>query len=54
MPKKILSPEYKRGCAELVIVHGYKYKDSDNLKPLSLAVTVFILISVKGILGVHF
>ena len=28
MPKKILSSEYKRECAELVIVHGYKHKDA--------------------------
>ena len=26
MPKKTLSSEYKRKCAELVIVHGYKHK----------------------------
>jgi len=28
MPKKILSAEFKRECAELVIVHGYKHKDA--------------------------
>lgn len=28
MPKKILSVEFKRECAELVIVHGYKHKDA--------------------------
>lgn len=28
MPKKTLSAEYKRECAELVIVHGYKHKDA--------------------------
>ena len=28
MPKKTLSSEYKRECAELVIVHGYKHKDA--------------------------
>lgn len=26
MPKKTLSSEYKRECAELVNVHGYKHK----------------------------
>lgn len=28
MPKKTLSAEFKRECAELVIVHGYKHKDA--------------------------
>lgn len=28
MPKKILSIEFKRECAELVIIHGYKHKDA--------------------------
>ena len=28
MPKKILSAEFKLECAELVIVHGYKHKDT--------------------------
>jgi len=28
MPKKTLSSEYKRECAELVVVHGYKHKDA--------------------------
>ena len=28
MPKKTLSIEFKRECAELVIVHGYKHKDA--------------------------
>jgi transposase len=28
MPKKTLSSEYKRECAELVIIHGYKHKDA--------------------------
>ena len=28
MPKKILTVEFKRECAELVIIHGYKHKDA--------------------------
>lgn len=28
MPRKTLSAEYKRDCAELIIVHGYKHKDA--------------------------
>lgn len=28
MPKKTLTTEYKRECAGLVIVHGYKHKDA--------------------------
>lgn len=28
MPKKILTAEFKRECAELVIIHGYKHKDA--------------------------
>lgn len=28
MPKKTLTAEFKRECAELVIVHGYKHKDA--------------------------
>ena len=28
MPTKILSAEFKRECAELVIIHGYKHKDA--------------------------
>ena len=27
MPKKTLTAEFKRECAELVIIHGYKHKD---------------------------
>ncbi|MCG9682338.1 transposase [Vibrio sp. Isolate23] len=27
MPRNI-SPEFKRECAELVIIHGYKHKDA--------------------------
>lgn len=28
MPKKTLTAEFKRECAELVIIHGYKHKDA--------------------------
>lgn len=28
MPKKMLTAEFKRECAELVIIHGYKHKDA--------------------------
>ena len=28
MPKKTLTTEFKRECAELVIIHGYKHKDA--------------------------
>ena len=28
IPKKILTAEFKRECAELVLVHGYKHKDA--------------------------
>jgi len=28
MPKKTLTAEFKRECAELVIIYGYKYKDA--------------------------
>lgn len=28
MPKKTLTREFKRECAELVTIHGYKHKDA--------------------------
>lgn len=28
MPKKTLSIEFKRECAELVVIHGHKHKDA--------------------------
>jgi len=37
MPKKILSPEYKRECADLMIVHGYKHKDAAAAMNASLS-----------------
>ncbi|PAJ72521.1 hypothetical protein CJF42_20735 [Pseudoalteromonas sp. NBT06-2] len=37
MPKKILSTEFKRECAELVIVHGYKHKDAAVVMAVGLS-----------------
>lgn len=37
MPKKILSAEFKRECAELVIVHGYKHKDAAAAMDVALS-----------------
>lgn len=37
MPKKILSVEFKRECAELVTVHGYKHEDAANAMDVSLS-----------------
>lgn len=37
MRKKTLSSEYKRECAELVIVHGYKHKDAAAVMDVGLS-----------------
>ena len=37
MPKKTLSSEYKRECAELVVVHGYKHKDAATAMDVGLS-----------------
>lgn len=37
MPKKILTAEFKRECAELVIIHGYKHKDAAEAMSVGLS-----------------
>ncbi|GHE87934.1 hypothetical protein GCM10011501_16870 [Thalassotalea profundi] len=37
MPKKILSAEFKRECAELVVNHGYKHRDAAKAMDVSLS-----------------
>ena len=37
MPKKTLSSEYKRECAELVINHGYKHSDAAKAMDVSIS-----------------
>lgn len=37
MPKKILSAEFKRECAELVINHGYKHSDAAKAMDVSIS-----------------
>ncbi len=37
MAKKILSAEFKRECAELVVVHGYQHKDAAVAMDVSLS-----------------